>query len=36
MRRYPLTDRAQNDWASVRGVLDELARVYVVQWRWGY
>lgn len=34
MRRYPLTDKAQNDWSTLRGNLDDLARVYNVTWRW--
>jgi hypothetical protein len=34
MRRFPLTDQAQNDWSTLKGNLDELARVYNVTWRW--
>ena len=34
MRQYPLTPRAQADWAYVRGMLDELARAYNVAWTW--
>lgn len=34
MRRFPLTDKAQNDWSTLKGNLDDLARVYNVTWRW--
>jgi len=35
MRRNRLDRHSQNDWAGLRGNLDELARVYNVTWRWG-
>jgi hypothetical protein len=35
MGRYPLNDKAQNDWSTLKGNLDELARIYNVTWRWG-
>lgn len=34
MRRQPLSERAQNDWSTVRASLDELANAYSVSWRW--
>jgi ABC-type transporter Mla subunit MlaD len=34
MRRNRLTSKAQNDWSTLKGNLDELARVYNVSWRW--
>jgi hypothetical protein len=34
MRRYPLSDRAQSDWATLRVTLDDLARAYNVTWTW--
>lgn len=34
MAEHPLTDRAQQDWASLRVTLDELARAYNVTWSW--
>lgn len=34
MRRYPLTPRAQNDWAKLKTNLDALASAYSVGWRW--
>ena len=37
MRRYPLTPRAQEDWAGVKTVLNDLAAAYNVGWQWeGY
>jgi hypothetical protein len=37
MRRYPLSSRAQEDWSTLKGNLDELAAAYNVTWRWvGY
>ena len=37
MRRYPLTPRAQEDWAGVKTVLNDLAGAYNVGWQWeGY
>jgi len=27
---------AEREWSSLKGNLDELARVYSVTWRWGY
>ncbi len=35
MNRYPLSTRAQNDWATLKTSLDELAAAYNVSWRWG-
>ncbi len=35
MSRYPLSPRAQNDWATLKTNLDELAVAYNVSWRWG-
>jgi hypothetical protein len=35
MNRYPLTSRAQGDWAALRGHLEVLASTYSVSWRWG-
>lgn len=35
MRRYPLSARAQEDWATLKTNLDELAAAYNVSWRWG-
>ena len=34
MRRQPLSERAQNDWSTLRGSLDDLAQAYSVSWRW--
>jgi hypothetical protein len=34
MRRQHLNERAQNDWSTLRGNLDELAEAYNVTWRW--
>ncbi|HZM99531.1 MAG TPA: hypothetical protein VFB70_09060 [Pyrinomonadaceae bacterium] len=34
MRRQHLNERAQNDWSTLRGNLDELAAAYNVTWRW--
>ena len=34
MRRNRLGARAENDWASLRLDLNELARVYGISWRW--
>jgi cytochrome c556 len=34
MTGHPLTARAQSDWMSLRGNLDELARSYNVSWDW--
>ena len=34
MRRQPLSGRAQNDWSTLRGSLDDLAQAYSVSWRW--
>jgi hypothetical protein len=37
MRRYPLTPRAQQDWAALKTDLSELAGAYNVGWHWdGY
>jgi multidrug efflux pump subunit AcrA (membrane-fusion protein) len=37
MRRYPLTRRAQEDWAGVKTYLNDLAGAYNVGWQWaGY
>jgi hypothetical protein len=37
MRRYPLTPRAQEDWAGVKAYLNDLAAAYNVGWQWaGY
>lgn len=37
MRRYPLSTRAQNDWATLRSYLDQLAQTFNVGWQWnGY
>ena len=35
MIRYPLTPRAQGDWARLRADLDQLAVAFSVSWRWG-
>jgi len=35
MNRYPLSARAQKDWATLKANLDELATAYNVGWRWG-
>lgn len=35
MRRQRLSERAQNDWSTLRGSLDDLAQAYNVTWRWG-
>jgi DNA mismatch repair ATPase MutS len=34
MRRQRLSERAQNDWSTLRASLDELAAAYNVTWRW--
>ena len=34
MRRQHLSERAQNDWSTLRGNLDDLAEAYNVTWRW--
>lgn len=34
MRRQRLSERAQNDWSTLRGSLDDLAQAYSVTWRW--
>lgn len=34
MRRQRLSERAQNDWSTLRVSLDELATAYNVTWRW--
>lgn len=34
MAEHPLNSRAQEDWSSLRGTLDELARAYNVTWTW--
>jgi len=34
MAEHPLTDRAQQDWSSLRTTLDELAQAYNVSWSW--
>lgn len=34
MRRQRLSERAQNDWSTVRASLDDLAQAYSVTWRW--
>ena len=34
MARQRLRERAENDWFTLRGSLDELARAYSVEWRW--
>lgn len=34
VNRYPLTEKAKNDWSAVKGNLDELARTYHVTWIW--
>jgi O-methyltransferase involved in polyketide biosynthesis len=34
MRRQPLSERAQNDWSTLRASLDDLAQAYSVSWRW--
>jgi hypothetical protein len=36
MRRARLKKNAEKEWSSLKGNLDELARVYNVSWRWGY
>jgi len=33
-RRYPLSERAQREWATLKTDLDELATAYNVSWRW--
>jgi hypothetical protein len=35
MIRQRLSGRAEEDWAALRGNLDELAQAYNVSWRWG-
>lgn len=35
MIRHSLTQRAQEDWASLRAMLDRLASAYNVTWDWG-
>ena len=35
MQRHQLAVQAENDWLTVRGDLDELARAYNVAWNWG-
>jgi DNA repair exonuclease SbcCD ATPase subunit len=34
MHRQRLSERAQNDWSTLRASLDELAQAYNVSWRW--
>jgi DNA mismatch repair ATPase MutS len=34
MRRQRLSERAQNDWSTLRASLDNLAEAYNVTWRW--
>jgi len=34
MRRQRLSGRAEGEWATLRGNLDELAQAYNVTWRW--
>ena len=34
MRRQRLSERAQNDWSTLRASLDDLAEAYNVTWRW--
>ncbi len=34
MNRHPLSVQAQNDWASLRNHLNELAQIYSVTWTW--
>jgi len=34
MRRQRLSERAQNDWSTLRASLDNLAEAYNVSWRW--
>jgi transcription antitermination factor NusG len=34
MRRQQLSERAQNDWSTLRASLDNLAEAYNVTWRW--
>lgn len=34
MRRQRLSERAQNDWSTLRASLDDLAAAYNVTWRW--
>jgi len=34
MRRRDLTEKAQNEWSSLRASLDQLAETYSVSWRW--
>ena len=34
MRRQRLSERAQNDWSTLRASLDDLAQAYSVAWRW--
>ena len=34
MRRQGLSERAQNDWSTLRASLDDLAQAYNVTWRW--
>lgn len=33
-RRFPLSQRAQDDWSTLKTNLDELAAAYEVSWRW--
>jgi len=35
MTSHPLSTKAQEDWTSLRGLLDELATAYNVVWGWG-
>src|SRR5215510_4428485 len=35
MSRNRLSPKAQDDWANLKGNLDELASAYNVEWRWG-
>ena len=34
MHRQRLSERAQNDWSTLRASLDDLAQAYNVNWRW--
>ena len=34
MHRHPLTERARNNWSTLKSNLDELAQAYNVSWRW--
>ena len=34
MRRQSLSERAQNDWSTLRASLDDLGEAYNVTWRW--